>query len=83
MAQRPPKRSPGSDDQPLLDDGQHCATADPSGYLAEMARDTFESWQSEFHQLLWQMFGIAYFLYVGLPRRRKTTIGSKPRLMHC
>ena len=36
-------------------------------YLVEMARDTFENWQSEFLQLIWQVVGLAYFLYVGSP----------------
>ncbi len=38
-----------------------------SSYLVEMGRDTFENWQSEFLQLLWQVVGLAYFLYVGSP----------------
>lgn len=50
---------------------QHGAKADPSGYLAEMARDTFENWQSEFLQLLWQVVGLAYFLYVGSPSSKE------------
>ena len=36
-------------------------------YLNEMGRDTFENWQSEFLQLLWQVVGLAYFLYLGSP----------------
>ena len=36
-------------------------------YFVEMARDTFENWQSEFLQLLWQVVGLAYFLYLGSP----------------
>lgn len=36
-------------------------------YLDQMLRDTFENWQSEFLQLLWQVVGLAYFLYVGSP----------------
>jgi hypothetical protein len=32
-----------------------------------MGRDTLENWQSEFLQLLWQVVGLAYFLYVGTP----------------
>jgi len=36
-------------------------------YLVQMSRDTFENWQSEFLQLLWQVFGLAYFLYLGSP----------------
>jgi hypothetical protein len=36
-----------------------------SGYAIEMARDTFENWQSEFLQLIWQVIGLACLLYVG------------------
>lgn len=40
-------------------------------YLAEMGRDTFENWQSEFLQLLWQVVGLAYFLYAGSPSSKE------------
>ena len=40
-------------------------------YLSEMLRDTFENWQSEFLQLLWQVVGLAYFLYVGSPSSKE------------
>lgn len=36
-----------------------------------MGRDTFENWQSEFLQLLWQVVGFAYFLYVGSPSSKE------------
>ena len=36
-------------------------------YAVQMLRDTFENWQSEFLQLLWQVVGLAYFLYLGSP----------------
>jgi len=36
-----------------------------------MLRDTFENWQSEFLQLLWQVLGLAYFLYVGSPASKE------------
>ena len=42
-----------------------------SGYLVEMGRDTFENWQSEFLQLLWQVVGLAYFLYLGSPASKE------------
>src|SRR5690606_40739315 len=42
----------------------HGQAAELSPYLLEMGRDTFENWQSEFLQLLWQVVGLAYFLYV-------------------
>jgi hypothetical protein len=36
-----------------------------------MLRDTFENWQSEFLQLLWQVGGLAYFLYLGSPQSKE------------
>lgn len=45
----------------------HGETPQFSPYLAQMLRDTFENWQSEFLQLLWQVVGLAYFLYLGSP----------------
>ncbi|RYE04443.1 MAG: hypothetical protein EOP61_00535 [Sphingomonadales bacterium] len=50
---------------------QHGQAADSAGYLHEMLRDTFENWQSEFLQLLWQVVGLAYFLYVGSPSSKE------------
>lgn len=40
-------------------------------YLNQMVRDTFENWQSEFLQLLWQVVGLAYFLYLGSPSSKE------------
>lgn len=42
-----------------------------AAYLTQMGRDTFENWQSEFLQLLWQVVGLAYFLYVGPPSSKE------------
>lgn len=42
-----------------------------ASYLHEMLRDTFENWQSEFLQLLWQVVGLAYFLYIGSPASKE------------
>lgn len=49
----------------------HGEAIDTSAYLVEMGRDTFENWQSEFLQLLWQVVGLAYFLYVGSPSSKE------------
>jgi hypothetical protein len=46
---------------------EHGQSPELSSYLNEMFRDTFENWQSEFLQLLWQVVGLAYFLYLGSP----------------
>ena len=40
-------------------------------YVIQMGRDTLENWQSEFLQLLWQVGGLALFLYVGSPQSRE------------
>jgi len=50
---------------------QHGQEPQLSEYLNEMSRDTFENWQSEFLQLLWQVVGLAYFLYVGSPSSKE------------
>ncbi|HTH29341.1 MAG TPA: DUF6766 family protein [Sphingobium sp.] len=42
-----------------------------ASYVVEMSRDTFENWQSEFLQLLWQVVGLAYFLYIGSPASKE------------
>jgi hypothetical protein len=53
------------------DAAEHGQRPELSGYLAEMGRDTFENWQSEFLQLIWQVVGLAYFLYVGSPSSKE------------
>ena len=50
---------------------QHGQSPEQAAYLNEMMRDTFENWQSEFLQLLWQVVGLAYFLYVGSPSSKE------------
>ena len=49
----------------------HGQSADVASYTNEMLRDTFENWQSEFLQLLWQVAGLAYFLYIGSPASKE------------
>jgi hypothetical protein len=56
----------------FVDEAQSHGQAPELGpYLVEMGRDTFENWQSEFLQLLWQVVGLAYFLYVGSPSSKE------------
>ena len=50
---------------------EHGSTPEANAYLIEMSRDTFENWQSEFLQLLWQVVGLAYFLYLGSPSSKE------------
>src|SRR4030095_5699590 len=46
----------------------------------EMLRDTFENWQSEFLQLLWQVIGLAYFLYLGSPASKENDDRAEEKL---
>ena len=50
---------------------EHGSMPEVNAYLIEMSRDTFENWQSEFLQLLWQVVGLAYFLYIGSPSSKE------------
>jgi hypothetical protein len=55
-------------------DDQHAMgqPVETGGYLVEMLRDTFENWQSEFLQLLWQVAGLTWLLYVGSPQSKES-----------
>jgi hypothetical protein len=50
---------------------EHGQTPETAQFVTEMLRETFENWQSEFLQLLWQVGGLAYFLYVGSPSSKE------------
>jgi hypothetical protein len=39
--------------------------------LVENLRDTFENWQSEFLQLIWQVGGLSYLWYIGSPQSKE------------
>ncbi|MCC6170981.1 MAG: hypothetical protein IT481_03020 [Gammaproteobacteria bacterium] len=41
------------------------------GFALQMSRDTLENWQSEFLQLVWQVAGLTYLLYVGSPQSKE------------
>jgi hypothetical protein len=62
---------------------EHAQQSVFSEYAIEIGRDTLENWQSEFLQLLWQVVGLAYFLYVGYLPRRKMMADSKPISTSC
>lgn len=49
----------------------HGEAIEVTGYLVEVLRDTFENWQSEFLQLMWQVAGLAYFFYIGSPQSKE------------
>jgi hypothetical protein len=55
----------------VADATEHGQAPQVNDYLVEMGRDTLENWQSEFLQLLWQVVGLAYFLYVGSPASKE------------
>ena len=59
---------------------EHGQTPVFSEYLTVAGRDTFENWQSEFLQLLWQVVGLAYFLYVGSPSSKENDDRSEAKL---
>ena len=50
---------------------EHGSMPEVNAYLIQMSRDTFENWQSEFLQLMWQVVGLAYFLYLGSPSSKE------------
>ncbi|MEW6122059.1 MAG: DUF6766 family protein [Pseudomonadota bacterium] len=50
---------------------QHGAPPNVSDYTVIMLRDTLENWQSEFLQLIWQIGGLAFLLYVGSPQSKE------------
>jgi hypothetical protein len=58
----------------------HGRPADVGGYSVQMARDTLENWQSEFLQLLWQVGGLAMFLYIGSPQSRESDERKEAKL---
>jgi hypothetical protein len=39
-------------------------------FVSQMMRDTMENWQSEFVQLMWQVCGLAIFIYAGAPESK-------------
>jgi uncharacterized protein DUF6766 len=50
---------------------QHNQPVEVSQYVVQMGRDTLENWQSEFLQLLWQVGGLAWLLYIGSPQSKE------------
>jgi hypothetical protein len=50
---------------------QHNQPIEVTQYVVQMSRDTLENWQSEFLQLLWQVGGLAWLLYIGSPQSKE------------
>ena len=53
------------------DQHAHGQAVEIGSYLILMTRDTLENWQSEFLQLLWQVGGLAFFLFLGSPQSKE------------
>ena len=58
----------------------HQAPVEAGDYVVEMLRDTFENWQSEFLQLLWQVVGLTILLHVGSPQSKDSEDRSEAKL---
>ncbi|HYF05167.1 MAG TPA: DUF6766 family protein [Patescibacteria group bacterium] len=50
---------------------EHGRPIEFSGFFHQTARDSLENWQSEFLQLLWQVAGLTYLLYLGSPQSKE------------
>lgn len=55
----------------INEEAEHGSEIMASDYSIQMIRDTLENWQSEFLQLMWQVAGLAYLLYIGSPQSRE------------
>jgi hypothetical protein len=58
----------------------HGESASVAPYVVEMLRDTLENWQSEFLQLLWQVGGLAFLLFLGSPQSKEGTDRMEAKL---
>ncbi|HYD93656.1 MAG TPA: DUF6766 family protein [Candidatus Paceibacterota bacterium] len=55
-----------------VDESQmHGELPEVTGYTLQMLRDTLENWQSEFLQLIWQVAGLAFLLFLGSPQSKE------------
>jgi hypothetical protein len=50
---------------------EHSQAPQWNEFMVEWGRDVFENWQSEFLQLLWQVGGLAFLLFVGSPQSKE------------
>jgi hypothetical protein len=55
----------------VQDQEEHQQPVEMKGFFQQTARDTLENWQSEFLQLMWQVAGLAYLLYLGSPQSKE------------
>lgn len=52
---------------------EHGQPVQAAGYFNKTLRDTMENWQSEFLQLMWQVAGLSFLLYVGSPQSKESS----------
>lgn len=55
----------------LDEQAAHGEAVSTAAFLIQAGRDTLENWQSEFLQLIWQVAGLAYLLYLGSPQSKE------------
>jgi hypothetical protein len=58
----------------------HVEPVDKKEYFIEVARDTLENWQSEFLQLMWQVAGLSFLLYIGSPQSKESDERKEEKL---
>ena len=51
-------------------------------YFIETSRDTLENWQSEFLQLMWQVAGLSFLLYIGSPQSKEGSERVEEKIDH-
>ena len=54
------------------DQVEHHQPIQMASYFNQVLRDTFENWQSEFLQLMWQIAGLSFLWYVGSPQSKES-----------
>jgi hypothetical protein len=64
------------------DQKAHQEEVEVSEYLIKITRGTLENWQSEFLQLVWQVAGLAFLLYVGSPQSKEGDDRKEEKLDH-
>jgi hypothetical protein len=56
----------------VQDAEEHGQPIQVGNYFNVTFRDTMENWQSEFLQLMWQVGGLSFLLYVGSPQSKES-----------
>lgn len=57
----------------VQDEKEHNQPPEVTNYFNITFRDTMENWQSEFLQLMWQVGGLSFLLYVGSPQSKESS----------